>query len=103
MLCSGTASICRVLTWAFERDATGLLRGRRSRDRLAIARKNNYFVAVGFGAGKAWRSGKDIFKQPQWIVARDGAGLSQFMASAGLNITRRQPRCHLRHGPSGLR
>lgn len=52
--------------------------------------KDNYYIPVGLGAGKAWRVGKNIFNafvEPQWTVAHKGAGLPQFTVYAGLNIT----------------
>lgn len=52
--------------------------------------KNNYYIPVGLGAGKAWRSGTNIFNafvEPQWTVAHKGEGLPQFTIFAGVNIT----------------
>lgn len=52
--------------------------------------KNNYYIPVGLGAGKAWRSGKNIlnaFVEPQWTVAHKGEGVPQFTVFAGVNIT----------------
>lgn len=52
--------------------------------------KNNYYIPVGLGAGKAWRVGRNIFNafvEPQWTVAHKGEGLPQFMVFAGVNIT----------------
>lgn len=52
--------------------------------------KNDYYIPLGLGAGKAWRVGKNIFNvfaEPQWTVAHKGEGLPQFTLFAGLNIT----------------
>lgn len=52
--------------------------------------KNNYYIPLGLGVGKAWRVGKDIFNafvEPQWTVAHKGEGVPQFTVFAGLNIT----------------
>lgn len=52
--------------------------------------KNDYYIPVGLGAGKAWRVGKNIFNvfvEPQWTVAHKGEGLPQFTVFAGVNIT----------------
>lgn len=52
--------------------------------------KNNYYIPIGLGAGKAWRMGKNIvnvFAEPQWTVAHKGEGLPQFTVFAGVNIT----------------
>ncbi|WP_241052492.1 hypothetical protein [Achromobacter xylosoxidans] len=52
--------------------------------------KNDYYIPVGLGAGKAWRVGRNIFNafvEPQWTVAHKGEGLPQFTLFAGINIT----------------
>lgn len=52
--------------------------------------RNNYYIPVGLGAGRAWRADKNIFNlfvEPQWTVAHKGDGLPQFTVFAGLNIT----------------
>lgn len=53
-------------------------------------KNDRYFIPVGLGAGKAWRVGKNIynvFAEPQWTVAHDGAGFPQFAVFAGINVT----------------
>lgn len=52
--------------------------------------RNDYYIPVGLGAGRAWRSGKNIFNvfvEPQWTFAHKGEGLPQFTVFAGVNIT----------------
>lgn len=52
--------------------------------------RNEYYIPVGAGAGRAWRSGKTIFNmfvEPQWTVAHKGENLPQFTIFAGFNMT----------------
>jgi len=54
------------------------------------AQGNLLDIGSGFGAGKAWRVGKNIFNafvEPQWTVAHKGEGLPQFTVFAGINVT----------------
>jgi hypothetical protein len=49
-----------------------------------------YYIPVGLGAGKAWKSGSTIFNafiEPQYSVAHSGSGVPQFTIFAGLNMT----------------
>lgn len=49
-----------------------------------------YYIPVGLGAGKAWKSGSTIFNafiEPQYSVAHSGRGVPQFTIFAGLNMT----------------
>lgn len=49
----------------------------------------NYYVPVGFGAGKAWKDGKTIFNafiEPQYSVLHAGSGVPQWTIFAGLNM-----------------
>jgi hypothetical protein len=51
---------------------------------------DHYYIPVGLGAGKVWKSGNTImnaFVEPQWTVAHDGDGLPKFTLFAGLNLT----------------
>lgn len=53
-------------------------------------RTNDYFIPLGLGLGKVWKDGKttfNLFAEPQWTVAHDGAGLPRFSAFVGLNMT----------------
>jgi hypothetical protein len=50
----------------------------------------DYYIPVGLGAGKAWKSGSTIYNafiEPQYSVAHSGAGVPQFTIFAGLNLT----------------
>ena len=49
-----------------------------------------YYIPVGLGAGKAWKSGSTIynaFVEPQYSVAHSGPGVPQVTIFAGLNLT----------------
>ncbi|WP_237170048.1 hypothetical protein [Pandoraea faecigallinarum] len=49
----------------------------------------NYYIPVGFGAGKAWKSGTTIlnlFVEPQYSVAHSGS-VPKWQIFAGLNMT----------------
>jgi hypothetical protein len=49
-----------------------------------------YYIPVGLGAGKAWKSGSTIYNafiEPQYSVAHSGAGLPQVTIFAGINLT----------------
>jgi hypothetical protein len=50
----------------------------------------SYYIPVGLGGGKAWKSGSTIFNayiEPQYSVAHSGKGVPQFTMFAGLNMT----------------
>ncbi|SED64428.1 hypothetical protein SAMN02787142_3533 [Burkholderia sp. WP9] len=52
--------------------------------------RGTYYIPVGLGAGKAWKSGSTIYNafiEPQYSVAHSGAGVPQFTLFAGLNLT----------------
>ena len=52
-------------------------------------RSGNYYIPLGLGAGKIWKSGSttfNLFAEPQWTVARDGDGVPKFQVFAGLNL-----------------
>lgn len=52
--------------------------------------RGSYYVPVGLGAGKAWKSGKTIFNafiEPQYSVLHEGSGVPQWAVFAGLNMT----------------
>jgi hypothetical protein len=49
-----------------------------------------YYIPVGLGAGKAWKSNSTIYNafiEPQYSVAHSGRGVPQFTIFAGLNMT----------------
>jgi len=49
-----------------------------------------YYIPVGLGGGKAWKSGSTIYNafiEPQYSVAHSGAGVPQVTIFAGLNMT----------------
>ncbi|MDR5809273.1 hypothetical protein [Caballeronia sp. LZ019] len=51
--------------------------------------RGTYYIPVGLGGGKAWRSGSTIFNafiEPQYSVAHSG-NVSQWQIFAGLNMT----------------
>jgi hypothetical protein len=51
---------------------------------------DQYFIPIGIGAGKIWKSGGttfNAFAEPQWTVAHDGNGLPKFSVFMGLNMT----------------
>lgn len=53
-------------------------------------RSGDYYIPVGLGAGKVWKSGTTImnlFVEPQWTVAHDGNGFPKFQVFGGLNLT----------------
>ncbi|AMW83603.1 hypothetical protein ACI2KL_15060 [Pseudomonas yamanorum] len=53
-------------------------------------KNDTHYIPIGFGAGKAWKSGSNILNayiEPQWTVARKGDGLPQFTLFAGINVT----------------
>ncbi|WP_294738780.1 hypothetical protein [uncultured Pseudomonas sp.] len=53
-------------------------------------KNNTHYIPIGFGAGKAWKAGGNIFNaflEPQWTVARKGDDLPQFTLFAGINVT----------------
>jgi hypothetical protein len=53
-------------------------------------KNGDYFIPVGLGAGKVWKSGSTIFNlfaEPQWTVAHEGAGAPKFQLFMGLNMT----------------
>lgn len=53
-------------------------------------KNDTHYIPVGFGAGKAWKSGGNIlnaYLEPQWTVERKGDGLPQFTLFAGINVT----------------
>ncbi|WP_347900531.1 hypothetical protein [Pseudomonas purpurea] len=53
-------------------------------------KNNTHYIPIGFGAGKAWKSGSNIlnaYLEPQWTVERKGDGLPQFTLFAGINVT----------------
>ncbi|CAN7499326.1 MULTISPECIES: hypothetical protein [unclassified Caballeronia] len=50
----------------------------------------SYYIPVGLGGGKAWKSGSTIYNayiEPQYSVAHSGQGVPQFTIFAGLNMT----------------
>lgn len=50
----------------------------------------SYYIPVGLGGGKAWKSGSTIYNafiEPQYSVAHSGRGVPQFTIFAGLNMT----------------
>lgn len=50
----------------------------------------DYNIPLGFGAGKAWRSGKtvyNIYLEPQATVWHEGTGQPHWTIMAGLNLT----------------
>ena len=53
-------------------------------------KNDDYYIPIGFGAGKVWKSGTttlNAFVEPQWTVAHDGVGLPKFTVFFGLNLT----------------
>ena len=52
---------------------------------------SNYYIPIGFGAGKIWKTSDgtlyNLFAEPQWTVAHDGDGLPKFSVFFGLNVT----------------
>jgi len=52
-------------------------------------RNGNYYIPIGFGAGKVWKAGTttcNVFAEPQWTVAHDGSGVPKFQVFFGLNL-----------------
>jgi hypothetical protein len=55
----------------------------------ADLKRGTYFIPVGLGAGKVWKSGTatlNLFAEPQWTVAHDGVGVPKFQLFFGLNM-----------------
>ena len=53
-------------------------------------KSDDYFIPIGAGAGKIWKSGTktfNLFAEPQWTVLHEGNGLPQFAVFMGLNTT----------------
>lgn len=54
-------------------------------------KNDDYFIPVGLGAGKVWKSAGgsifNVFVEPQWTVAHEGNGLPKFAVFMGLNMT----------------
>jgi len=53
-------------------------------------KNDDYFVPIGLGGGKIWKSGGttfNLFAEPQWTVAHEGSGLPKFAVFMGLNMT----------------
>jgi len=53
-------------------------------------KNDDYYIPVGAGAGKVWKSGTttlNAFVEPQWTVAHEGDGLPKFSIFFGLNLT----------------
>ena len=52
--------------------------------------RDHYAIPVGLGLGKVWLLGDgttvNIFAEPQWTVAHDGAGQPKFQVFAGVNM-----------------
>jgi hypothetical protein len=52
--------------------------------------KSHYSIPVGAGFGKVWLvhggTSVNLFAEPQWTVARDGAGQPEFQIFGGLNL-----------------
>jgi len=51
---------------------------------------DDYYLPVGLGIGRAWKSQRKIintFIEPQWTVAHEGEDLPKFIVFAGVNIT----------------
>jgi hypothetical protein len=52
-------------------------------------RNGNYYFPIGLGAGKIWKVGSttyNLFAEPQWTVAHEGAGVPKFQVFFGLNL-----------------
>jgi hypothetical protein len=52
--------------------------------------QGSYYIPVGLGGGKAWKSGSTIYNayiESQYSVAHSGRGVPQFTIFAGLNMT----------------
>jgi hypothetical protein len=53
-------------------------------------RNGNYYVPLGLGAGKIWKSGGttyNVFAEPQWTLAHEGDGVCpKFQVFFGLNM-----------------
>jgi hypothetical protein len=52
-------------------------------------RDGSYYIPIGLGEGKGWKSGTttiSLFGEPQWTVAHDGDGLPKFQFYFGLNL-----------------
>ncbi len=52
--------------------------------------RNHYAIPIGAGVGKVWVLGDgtsvNLFAEPQWTVAHDGAGQPKFQVFAGVNL-----------------
>ena len=51
--------------------------------------RGTYYVPVGAGAGKVWKSGRttlNLFAEPQWTISHDGDGVPKFQVFFGLNL-----------------
>jgi len=52
--------------------------------------RDHYAIPVGLGVGKVWLVGDgtsvNVFAEPQWTVAHDGAGQPKFQVFAGVNM-----------------
>ena len=50
---------------------------------------DGYYIPVGFGIGKVVKSGRSVFNmfvEPQFTIAHDGAGYPSFQIFAGINV-----------------
>lgn len=51
---------------------------------------NDYVIPLGAGVGKVWVLGRgttiNVFAEPQWTVAHEGAGQPKFQVFAGVNL-----------------
>jgi hypothetical protein len=53
-------------------------------------KNDDYYIPIGFGAGKVWKSGTttlNAFVEPQWTVTHEGNNLPKFSVFFGLNLT----------------
>jgi hypothetical protein len=53
-------------------------------------KSDHYFVPIGLGAGKVFKSGTtvfNIFAEPPFTVAHRGAGVPKFTVYFGVNVT----------------
>lgn len=52
-------------------------------------RNGDFTIPLGLGLGKVWKSGEttsNLFAEPQWTVAHDGAAAPKFQVFFGLNL-----------------